>query len=60
MSNDFKNVSHIRKLKIVGLLKRKLGDELVPEGQHSQSEQTIDFVSKAWQMKISQEPENNK
>lgn len=37
MSNDFKNMSHTRKVKIVGLPKRKLGDDLVPEGQHSQS-----------------------
>lgn len=43
MSNGLKNMSHTSKLKIVGLPKRKLGEDLITACQHSHSEQTFAF-----------------
>lgn len=43
MSNSLKNISHTRTLKIVGLPKRKLGDDLITACQRSHNEQSFDF-----------------
>lgn len=43
MSNVLKNMSHTRRLKIIGLPKRKSGDDLITACQHSHSEQAFDF-----------------